>query len=128
MGIGLNKAIYNLRSYGISSEIIDHCLEENDVDDEYNAATEIIDTYYNRNSTFSYKAILKKIRDKLYIKGFTTETIERALADYDFDFDDQKEQMALEKEFIKQKKKYLKKYQGNQPYLEKVTIMNILKN
>ena len=111
LGIGLNKAIYNLRSYGISSEIIDHCLEENDVDDEYNAATEIIDTYYNRNSTFSYKAILKKIRDKLYIKGFTTETIERALADYDFDFDDQKEQMALEKEFIKQKKKYLKKYQ-----------------
>ena len=114
LGIGLNKAIYNLRSYGISSEIIDHCLEENDINDEYNAATEIIDAYYNRNSTFSYKAILKKIRDKLYIKGFTTETIERALADYDFDFDDQKELMALEKEFIKQKKKYLKKYQGNQ--------------
>lgn len=114
LGIGLNKAIYNLRSYGISGEIIDRCLEENDAEDEYNAATEIIDTYYNRNSTFSYKAILKKIRDKLYIKGFTTETIERALADYDFDFDAQKEQMALEKEFIKQKKKYLKKYQGNQ--------------
>ncbi|WP_455683272.1 glycosyltransferase [Thomasclavelia sp.] len=114
LGIGLNKAIYNLRSYGISSEIIDRCLEENDTDDEYNAATEIIDTYYNRNSTFSYKAMLKKIRDKLYIKGFTTETIEKALADYDFDFDDQKEQMALEKEFIKQKKKYQKKYQGNQ--------------
>lgn len=114
LGIGLNKAIYNLRSYGISSEIIDRCLEENDTDDEYNAATEIIDTYYNRNSTFSYKAMLKKIRDKLYIKGFTTETIEKALADYDFDFDDQKEQIALEKEFIKQKKKYQKKYQGNQ--------------
>ena len=113
LGIGLNKAIYNLRSYGISGEILDRCLEENDTDDEYNAATEIIDTYYNRNSTFSYKAMLKKIRDKLYIKGFTTETIERALADYDFDFDDQKEQTALEKEFIKQKKKYLKKYQGN---------------
>ena len=48
---------------------------------------------------------LKKIRDKLYIKGFTAETIERALADYDFDFDDQKERKTLEKEFIKQKKK-----------------------
>lgn len=114
LGIGLNKAIYNLRNYGISSEIIDRCLEENDNDDEYNAATNIIDAYYNRNSNFSYKAMLKKIRDKLYIKGFTTETIERALADYDFDFDDQKEQKALEKEFVKQKKKYIKKYQGKQ--------------
>lgn len=114
LGIGLNKAIYNLRNYGISSEIIDRCLEENDNDDEYNAATSIIDAYYNRNNNFSYKAMLKKIRDKLYIKGFTTETIERALADYDFDFDDQKEQKALEKEFVKQKKKYIKKYQGKQ--------------
>lgn len=114
LGIGLNKAIYNLRNYGISSEIIDRCLEENNADDEYNAATDIIDVYYNRNSNFSYKAMLKKIRDKLYIKGFTTETIERALADYDFDFDDHKEQLALEKEFSKQKKKFLKKYQGNQ--------------
>ncbi len=114
LGIGLNKAIYNLRNYGISSEIIDRCLEENDNDDEYNAATNIIDAYYNRNNNFSYKAMLKKIRDKLYIKGFTTETIERALADYDFDFDDQKEQKALEKEFIKQKKKYIKKYQEKQ--------------
>ena len=114
LGIGLNKAIYNLRNYGISSEIIDRCLEENDHDDEYNAATNIIDAYYNRNNNFSYKATLKKIRDKLYIKGFTAETIERALADYDFDFDDQKERKTLEKEFIKQKKKYIKKYHGNQ--------------
>lgn len=114
LGIGLNKAIYNLRSYGIDSETIDRCLEENDSDDEYNAATNIIDTYYNRNSNFSYKAMLKKVRDKLYIKGFTTETIEKALADYNFEFDDQKEQLALEKEFIKQKKKYQKKYQDKQ--------------
>ena len=27
LGIGLNKAIYNLRSYGIDSQIIDRCLE-----------------------------------------------------------------------------------------------------
>ena len=41
--------------------------------------------------------MVKKIRDKLYIKGFTSETIERALSDFDFEFDDQQEQEALEK-------------------------------
>lgn len=114
LGIGLNKAIYNLRNYGISSEIIDQCLEENSFDDEYNAATELIDLYYNRNSGFSYKAMLKKIRDKLYIKGFTSEAIEKAISDYDFKFDYEKEQEALEKEFLKQKKKYIKKYHDRQ--------------
>ena len=65
LGVGLNKAIYNLRNYGVSDEIIDQCLEKNSFDDEYLAATKIIDTYYNRNIGFSYKAMLKKIRDKL---------------------------------------------------------------
>ena len=105
LGVGLNKAIYNLRNYGVSDEIIDQCLEKNSFDDEYLAATKIIDTYYNRNIGFSYKAMLKKIRDKLYIKGFTNEAIEKALSDYDFEFDYEKEHNALEKEFIKQKKK-----------------------
>lgn len=114
LGIGLNKAIYNLRNYGISSEIIDQCLEENSLDDEYNAATELIDMYYNRNNGFSYKAMLKKIRDKLYIKGFTSEAIEKAISDYDFKFDYEKEQQALEKEFLKQKKKHIKKYHDQQ--------------
>ena len=78
LGIGLNKAIYNLRSYGIDSQIIDRCLEEiDDDDDEYNAATTLIESIYSRNTSFSYKAMVKKIRDKLYIKGFTSETIER---------------------------------------------------
>ena len=114
LGVGLNKAIYNLRNYGVSDEIIDQCLEKNSFDDEYLAATKIIDTYYNRNIGFSYKAMLKKIRDKLYIKGFTNEAIEKALSDYDFEFDYEKEHNALEKEFIKQKKKYSKKYDTNQ--------------
>ena len=113
LGIGLNKAIYNLRSYGIDSQIIDRCLEEiDDDDDEYNAATTLIESIYSRNTSFSYKAMVKKIRDKLYIKGFTSETIERALSDFDFEFDDQQEQEALEKEFSRQKKKYSKRYQG----------------
>ena len=125
LGVGLNKAIYNLRNYGVSDEIIDQCLEKNSFDDEYLAATKIIDTYYNRNIGFSYKAMLKKIRDKLYIKGFTNEAIEKALSDYDFDFDYEKEHNALEKEFIKQKKKYSKKYDTNQ--LKEKIINNLLR-
>ena len=123
LGVGLNKAIYNLRNYGVSDEIIDQCLEKNSFDDEYLAATKIIDTYYNRNIGFSYKAMLKKIRDKLYIKGFTNEAIEKALSDYDFDYE--KEHNALEKEFIKQKKKYSKKYDTNQ--LKEKIINNLLR-
>lgn len=114
LGVGLNKAIYNLHTYGISNELIDQCLEKNSFDDEYFAATKIIDTYYNRNIGFSYKVMLKKIRDKLYIKGFTNETIEKALSDYDFKFDHEKEHDALEKEYIKQKNKYLRKYEDKQ--------------
>lgn len=114
LGVGLNKAIYNLHTYGISNELIDQCLEKNSFDDEYFAATKIIDTYYNRNIGFSYKVMLKKIRDKLYIKGFTNETIEKALSDYDFKFDYEKEHDALEKEYIKQKNKYLRKYEDKQ--------------
>ena len=114
LGVGLNKAIYNLHTYGISNELIDQCLEKNSFDDEYFAATKIIDTYYNRNIGFSYKIMLKKIRDKLYIKGFTNETIEKALSDYDFKFDYEKEHDALEKEYIKQKNKYLRKYEDKQ--------------
>lgn len=112
LGIGLNKAIYNLRSYGIDSQTIDQCLEEIDEDEEYNAAIALIDSIYSKNTTFSYKAMVKKIHDKLYIKGFTSETIERALGDFDFELDDQKEQEALEKEFVKQVRRYSKKYQG----------------
>lgn len=113
LGIGINKAVYNLRNYGVDSEVIDKCLAELDDDSEYNEATALIDTIYNRNNNFSYKAMLKKIRDKLFMKGFTSETIERALNDYDFEYDINKEQEALRKEFEKQKHKFQKKYKDS---------------
>lgn len=113
IGIGLNKAIYNLRSYGVDSEIIDSCLEEMD-DDEYLAATTLIDKYFRKNNINSYKGIQNKIREKLYLKGFTNETIERAMNDYDFEYDDEKEKIALEKETNKAILKYSKKYSGKE--------------
>lgn len=113
LGIGLNKAIYNLRSYGVDSEIIDSCLEELD-DDEYMAATLLIDRYFTRNNSNSYKNMQRKIKEKLFVKGFTNETIERAMSDYDFEYDDEKEKLALEKETTKALAKYSKKLSGSE--------------
>ena len=113
LGIGLNKAIYNLRNNGVDSEIIDSCLEDMD-EDEYNAATALIDTYFKKNNFVSYKNIQNKIREKLFVKGFTNETIEKAMNDYDFEYDDEKEKMALEKDTNKAIAKYSKKYSGKE--------------
>ena len=113
LGIGLNKAIYNLRNNGVESEIIDSCLEDMD-EDEYIAATALIDTYFRKNNFVSYKSIQNKIREKLYVKGFTTDTIERAMNDYDFEYDDEKEKIALEKDTSKAIVKYSKKYSGKE--------------
>lgn len=112
VGMGLNKAIYNLRGYGIDSKTIDHCLEELEDDEEYTAAIAFINSLYSRNLNSSHKAIIKRIRDRLYFKGFTNETIERAMADYDFNYSAQKEEEALTHDFYKQLNKYQRKLSG----------------
>lgn len=68
LGIGHNKAIYNLRNYGVDTEIIDTCLEELDDDEEYQAAMLLINNYYQRNNTISYRNIQRKIKEKLFLK------------------------------------------------------------
>lgn len=113
LGIGLNKAIYNLRNYGIDSEIIDNCLEDMD-DEEYTAATHLIDDYFKRNNSNSFKHIQMRIKEKLYVKGFTSDTIDKAMSDYDFVYDDEKEKMALAKEANKVYLKYAKKLSDNE--------------
>lgn len=113
LGIGLNKAIYNLRSYEITSDVIDRCLEEFDDNDEYNAAIELIESLYSNANSFSHKALLKRIRDKLYFKGFTADTIERAMSDFDFEYNDENEKLSLQKDFDKALLRYSKKIQGS---------------
>lgn len=113
IGIGLNKAVYHLRNYGVDSEIIDSCLEELD-NEEYVSATRLIDSYFTKNNSNSYKNMQKKIKEKLYVKGFTNETIEKAMSDYDFEYDDEKEKMALEKDVDKAIARYSKKLSGNE--------------
>ena len=112
LGIGHNKAIYNLRNYGIETEIIDTCLEELDDDEEYQAALLLINNYYQRNNSISYRNIQRKIKEKLFLKGFTNDVIDKAMAEYDFEYDLDKEQAALEKDYLKACHRYEKKLDG----------------
>lgn len=114
LGIGLNKAIYNLRSNGIDGELIDNCLEELNGDEEYIGAKHLIETYYKSNLTsLSHKAILNKVRQKLFIKGFTHDAIDRAMEDYEFTYNQDNERQAVEKEFVKLYMRHSKKLKGN---------------
>jgi 1,2-diacylglycerol 3-alpha-glucosyltransferase len=113
LGIGFNKAIYNLRNQGVDSTTIDECLEEIQYDEEYNAAIDVINTLYKKNTSSSHKAIIKRIRDRLYAKGFTNETIERAMSDYDFTYSEKKEEEVLINEYEKQMSRYKRKLSGS---------------
>lgn len=114
LGIGKNKAIYNLRNNGIDLEIIDNCIEELDDDDEYQAALILINSYYQRNNSISYRNIQRKIKEKLFLKGFTNDIIDRAMAQYDFEYDHEKEQQALEKDYYKAYNRYNRKLTDNE--------------
>ena len=114
LGIGHNKAIYNLRSYGVDSETIDLCLEELDDDEEYQAAILLINNYYKKNTSISYRNIQRKIKEKLFLKGFTNEIIDKAMSQYDFEYDNEKEKLALEKDMTKALNRYSKKIQGKE--------------
>ena len=114
LGIGHNKAIYNLRNYGVDSETIDLCLEELDDDEEYQAAILLINNYYKKNTSISYRNIQRKIKEKLFLKGFTNEIIEKAMSQYDFEYDKEKEKLALEKDMTKVYNRYSKKLQGKE--------------
>ena len=45
----------------------------------------LINNYYQRNSTISYRNIQRKIKEKLFLKGFTNDVIDKAMAEYDFE-------------------------------------------
>ena len=83
-------------------------------DEEYTAATHLIDDYFKRNNSNSFKHIQMRIKEKLYVKGFTSDTIDKAMSDYDFVYDDEKEKMALAKEANKVYLKYAKKLSDNE--------------
>lgn len=117
--IGINKAVYNLINLDISREIIDNCLLELEDDEEYQAALKAIESVVKKSATASFRATLKKARDKLYLGGFRADTIERALEDYDFQYDQSKEVAALNKDYDKLFVKYRRKV-SNKELMNKI--------
>ena len=68
----------------------------------------LINNYYQRNNTISYRNIQRKIKEKLFLKGFTNDVIDKAMAEYDFEYDLEKEKLALEKDYLKASYRYEK--------------------
>lgn len=50
----------------------------------------------------------EKIKEKLFLKGFTNDVIDKAMAEYDFEYDLEKEKLALEKDYLKASHRYEK--------------------
>ena len=105
-GIGINKAVVTLIKYQVSSEIIDEAIEVLEDDEEYEAALEMIEKAVEKSSAFSYRQMILKIRNKLHMKGFTKDTIERAIEDYEFEYSPEREMQALEVDYDKALVKY----------------------
>lgn len=117
--MGLNKAVYNLINLDIPRDVIDRCILELEDDEEYQAALCAIESVVSKSKSVSFRATLKKSRDKLYLGGFRSDTIERALQDYDFHFDQEEEIAALNKDYDKLFTKYRRKV-NNKELMNKV--------
>ena len=50
----------------------------------------LINNYYKKNTSISYRNIQRKIKEKLFLKGFTNEIIDKAMSQYDFEYDNEK--------------------------------------
>lgn len=108
-GNGLNKCIYNLNSIGVKRDIIDSCLLELNKDDEYDSCMVLIEKLINKNKAFSHKMMIKRVSSKLYNKGYTADTIQKALSMYDFVYNRESEIESLQLEFQKAFTKYRRK-------------------
>lgn len=116
LGLGINKAISNLRSKGIDDEIIEQCREEYSEESEYEAAMEIIAKEYEKNTKKSRAAMINSLADKLYAKGFSSPVINRVMSTFDFYYNDELEHELIYKEFDKAFKRYSDKFEGKQLY------------
>lgn len=125
-GIGINKAIFNLRTkYLIDIEVIDTCLMELNDDTEYQGATELIDRFYPKYISLSYNKALTKIKTLLFNKGFRKDIIEKAMDDYDFEYDEEMEIQVLAADLRKAYHRFKNRYEGKE--LDNKLIDNMLK-
>lgn len=116
LGLGIHKAIANLRMKGIDEEIIEKHRDAYGEEQEYQAALEIVEKAYRNNSKKSRAAMIDAISDKLYLKGFSSAVITKVMSSFDFYTNDELEEELILKEFDKAFKRYGQKYDGRQLY------------
>ncbi|WP_041138332.1 glycosyltransferase [Beduini massiliensis] len=116
LGLGINKAISNLRMKGIEDEVIEKNREAYGEEQEYETALEIVEKVYAANSRKSRTAMIDAIADKLYLKGFSSAVINKVMTTFDFYADEELEEELILKEFDKAFKRYSQKFDGKPLY------------
>ncbi|MFQ9923522.1 MAG: glycosyltransferase [Beduini sp.] len=116
LGLGINKAISNLRMKGIEDEVIERNREAYGEEQEYETALEIVEKAYAANSRKSRTAMIDAIADKLYLKGFSSAVINKVMTTFDFYADEELEEELILKEFDKAFKRYSQKFDGKPLY------------
>ncbi len=112
--IGINRAIYSLRKSKVRLDAIDYAIENLDEQNQIESAKSMIEDIYATESTKSYRSLINAIRNRLFNRGFTPETIDIAMGSINLRFDIVKEKETLEKELMKCQRKYQRKYQGDE--------------
>ncbi len=110
--IGINRAIYNLRKNKVRLDAIDYAIENMDQEKQVESAKHMIEDIYATRSTKSYQALIKGIKNRLFNRGFTPETIDLAMGSINLRFDVVKEKDSLEKELQKCIRRYQRKFDG----------------
>lgn len=112
LGIGVHKLIYELKKKGVSPNTIDQFLETYDREHEYDKAYQMVDKYFKANSTKPIQAIIEHIKSRLYTKGFSQDTIDLVVSNYDFQISKEQTQEFLNREYDKVYRRYKNKYEG----------------
>ncbi len=120
---GINKAVHHLLDARIPTEVIDRCIAVLEDDEEYQAAIDLIDKTYTKAQQFSYKSMIQRVREKLYVRGFTKSTIERAINDYNFEYSYEQEMAALNNDYQKVLTKYRRRVTNKQLHDKVINVL-----
>ena len=114
LGYGLNRSAMNLKKEGIPASIIDQALDEFTNDIEVDRAVALVKKLYNENSTRSPAALVASIKNKLFNKGFSLETVNEAMNAIHMEFPHERTKLLLEKEYDRVFSRYQRKFARKQ--------------
>lgn len=112
--IGFRKVLSKLKEKGIENEIIESVQDNYSYELEVEKATEIVRKMVQTNQNKSKQALIRKIRDKLFMSGFDYEVVQAAIDAVPFEENEEMEKSILEKELDKALKKYSQRYSGKE--------------